>query len=201
MCILEKRRSELLKLTCCICSTQQDPDDLFQGIQLYEWVPLHLAIQQTRLILHQVAHTQSSTIASRRTPVKVGQSLAKCPTLEMKFSFRLKIYALCKELTRYSGSSYWWDSPPELLLPQRHRVWTWITRLNYSIDKKRHLQPPGMLTNLHSLPSLQGIVGTGVWTDPTFAAAPSCRYLKQAFKPGLSDIIVSVYTNDNIAHP
>ena len=33
-------------------------------------------------------HTQNITIASRRTPVKVGQSLAKCPTLEIKFSSR-----------------------------------------------------------------------------------------------------------------
>ena len=41
--------------------------------------------------LHSVfsaMHTQNITIASRRTPVKVGQSLAKCPTLEIKFSFR-----------------------------------------------------------------------------------------------------------------
>ena len=45
---------------------------------------------------------------------------------------------------------------------------------------KHHLQPPGMLTNLHSLPSLQGIVGTGVCTvPPLLEAAPSCRYLKQ----------------------
>ena len=49
---------------------------------------------------------------------------------------------------------------------------------------KRHLQPPGMLTNLHSLPSRQGIVGTGVCTaPPLLAAAPSCRYLKQGCQP------------------
>ena len=128
---------------------------------------------------------QNITIASRRTPVNVGQSLAKCPTLDIKIRFREGYYYLYKSsptaaiavtggVALLSHSSY----NAIMLEPESPEL------DSITLFTKRHLQPPGMLTNLHSLPSRQGIVGTGVCTaPPLLAAAPSCRYLKQGCQP------------------
>ena len=124
-------------------------------------------------------------MASRRTPVNVGQSLAKCPTLE-------PILLISK---RHKTEAYWKkkDSPTAtvavtggktFLSHPRHNAFVlepefMFNRIMITLEDWCHLHPPGMLTNLHSLPSRQGMVGTE--PPATLAEAPSWRYLKQSY--------------------
>ena len=128
-------------------------------------------------------------MASRRTPVNVGQSLAKCPTLEpiLLISKRNKTEAYRKKdsptaTVAVTGGKTFLSHP-------RHNAFVlepefMFNRIMITLEDWCHLHPPGMLTNLHSLPSRQGMVGTGGCTEPPapLAEAPSCRYLKQSYR-------------------